>query len=126
MTASVPDLRAIHTLPELLAWRAAQTPEAEAYRHFDPAAGQWTSLSWAQTQERVAYWSRALAASNLPLGARVAILLPNGLDAMSIDQAVLATGCVPVPLHAIDNPGSIAYILQDAQVALLVVAEPQQ
>ncbi|UJB63926.1 long-chain fatty acid--CoA ligase [Acidovorax sp. YS12] len=126
MTASAPDLRTIHTLPELLAWRAAQTPDAEAYRHFDPAAGQWTSLSWAQTRERVARWSRALAASNLPLGARVAILLPNGLDAMSIDQAVLATGCVPVPLHAIDNPGSIAYILQDAQVALLVVAEPQQ
>ena len=91
MTASVPDLRAIHTLPELLAWRAAQTPETEAYRHFDPVAGQWTSLSWAQTRERVACWSRALAASNLPLGARVAILLPNGLDAMSIDQAVLAT-----------------------------------
>jgi long-chain acyl-CoA synthetase len=126
MTHSTLDLRNVQTLPELLAFRAAQTPEREAYRQFDAATGQWTSLTWAQTRERVGRWSRAVAASGLPPGARVAILLPNGLDAMSIDQAVLATGCIPVPLHAIDNPGSIAYILADAEVSLLVVAEPAQ
>ncbi len=126
MTPTPSDLRDVHTLPELLAYRAAQTPEREAYRQFDAATGQWASLTWAQTRERVDRWSRAIAASGLPPGARVAILLPNGIDAMSIDQAVLATGCVPVPLHAIDNPGSIAYILADAEVSLLVVAEPAQ
>ncbi|MBO9676905.1 MAG: long-chain fatty acid--CoA ligase [Acidovorax sp.] len=126
MTPTTPDLRNVHTLPQLLALRAGQTPEREAYRQFDPATSQWTHLTWAQTQEHVGRWSRAIAASGLPQGARVAILLPNGFDAMRIDQAVLAMGCVPVPLHAIDNPGSIAYILADAEVSLLVVAEPAQ
>ncbi|GAD22052.1 long-chain acyl-CoA synthetase [Acidovorax sp. MR-S7] len=126
MTSTLPDLHAVQTLPELLALRARLTPAAEAYRQCDSATGQWTGLTWAQTHERVQQWSRAVAASGLPAGARVAILLPNGLDAMSIDQAVLATGCVPVPLHAIDNPGSIAYILADAEVSLLVVADTAQ
>ena len=126
MTSTLPDLHAVQTLPELLALRARLTPAAEAYRQCDSATGQWTGLTWAQTNERVQQWSRAMAASGLPAGARVAILLPNGLDAMSIDQAVLATGCVPVPLHAIDNPGSIAYILADAEVSLLVVADTAQ
>lgn len=126
MNPTTPDLRSVQTLPQLLAFRAALTPEREAYRACNPSTGQWASLTWAQTQQRVQHWSRAIAASGLPRGARVAILLPNGLDAMSIDQAVLATGCVPVPLHAIDNPGSIAYILADAEVSLLVVADAAQ
>jgi long-chain acyl-CoA synthetase len=123
MTSNSFLLSNVHTLPELLAYRAAQTPDREAYRQFNTASDQWESLTWDQTRERVARWSRALAASGLPQGARVAILLPNGFHAMSIDQAVLATGCVPVPLHAIDNPGSIAYILADAEVSLLVVSD---
>ena len=119
---------AVHaaTLPELLAARIAATPDADAYRQFDPVSGQWQTLSWRATGERVARWRDALAAMDLPRGARVSILLPNGLDAMSIDQACLARAAVPVPLHAIDNPGSIAYILADSEAALLVVQHRAQ
>ncbi|MCJ0763657.1 AMP-dependent synthetase/ligase [Variovorax terrae] len=126
MTSSLTDLRDVQTLPQLLALRAGQSPDAEAYRQFDAASGRWASLSWAQARERIAHWSRAIAASQLPAQAHIAVLLPNGLDAMSIDQAALATGCVPVPLHAIDNPGSIAYILADAEVSLLMVSQAAQ
>lgn len=62
----------------------------------------------------------------LPPTARVAILLPNGLHAMCADQATLATGGVPVPLHAIDNPGSIAYILADCEASMLIVSQAEQ
>ena len=37
-----------------------------------------------------------------------------------MDQAALALGCVPVPLHAIDNPESIAYILGDSGAQILL------
>lgn len=120
------ELDRVQTLPELLAYRAALSPTGEAYREYDPAAQRWLSLDWTQVRERVALWQRALAASGVRHGERVAILLPNGLAAMSIDQAVLAQGAVPVPLHAIDNPGSIAYILSDCEAALLVVAQAEQ
>lgn len=75
----------VQTLPELLAMRVRCTPSGEAYREFDESTNAWKSLSWAETAERVALWSHALCASNLPPGARVAILLPNGFDAMTIE-----------------------------------------
>ena len=75
---------------------------------------------------RVNTWAQALAAMQLPPAARVAILLPNGLHAMCADQATLATGGVPVPLHAIDNPGSIAYILADCEASMLIVSQAAQ
>ena len=36
----------VTTLPQLLRWRVDATPAAEAYRHFDAAAGCWIGKSW--------------------------------------------------------------------------------
>jgi len=126
MSTLTAQLDTLQTLPELLNWRAQATPQAAAYRWFDPVAQVWVNLNWAQAAERVQTWSRALAAMTLPDRARVAILLPNGLDAISLDLSALSRACVPVPLHAIDNPASVAYILADSAVSLLVVASVDQ
>ena len=126
MTSSLPDIGSVQTLPQLLSWRASLTPDAPAFRAFDAASQAWPTWTWAETAAHVARWSRALVALQLPAGARVAILLPNGLDAMCADQATLASNCVPVPLHAIDNPGSIAYILADCEASMLIVGSAQQ
>ncbi|MDR6767112.1 long-chain acyl-CoA synthetase [Acidovorax delafieldii] len=126
MSPTPTDIASVQTLPQLLAYRAARTPQAEAYRAFDSSRQAWASLTWAQTAERVNTWAQALAAMQLPPAARVAILLPNGLHAMCADQATLATGGVPVPLHAIDNPGSIAYILADCEASMLIVSQAEQ
>lgn len=118
--SSSSELAPLRTLAELLAWRIARTPEAEAYRQFDEERGAWDSTSWRQFGERVTRFAGAMAALGLPRGTRVAVILPNGLDAVSVDQAALSLGCVPVPMHAIDNPASIAYILGDSEAELLV------
>ena len=47
MTSFAPDLASVETLPQLLAYRVARTPEAQAYRAFDPATHDWVHLSWA-------------------------------------------------------------------------------
>ena len=119
-------LAQIATLAELFAWRVDQTPEGEAYRQFDVLTGEWISYTWAHMSERIAKWRNALGTLQLFRGARVAILLPNGVDAVCIDQATLALGMVPVPMHAIDNPGSIAYVIQDCDASVLVVASRAQ
>lgn len=126
MAEVLSDLYTLQTLPELLAWRVRLTPHSVAYRHFDAASQSWVALDWAQVAQRVSQWSASLQAMELPRGARVAVLLPNGPDAISIDQATLAQGGAPVPLHAIDNPASIAYILSDSAVSLLVVQSVDQ
>lgn len=125
-TSAATPIDPIQTLPQLLTWRAAQSPEREAYREFDPRTQQWRSLNWAQTLADVQGWQGALATGGVQSGQRVAILLPNGFNAMRIDQATLAQGAVPVPLHAIDNPGSIAYILSDCAASLLMLSQVGQ
>lgn len=47
--------------------------------------------------------------------------MPNGIEHVAMDQAALSRGLVPVPLHAIDNPESTNYILEDSGAKLLLV-----
>ena len=62
MTPSPADIASVCTLPQLLAYRAARTPNSEAYRAFDTTSQAWTSLTWAETAQRVGTWAQALAA----------------------------------------------------------------
>jgi long-chain acyl-CoA synthetase len=48
------------------------------------------------------------------------------LNAVCIDQAALSLSLMPVPLHAIDNPGSIAYILSDCEASVVMVSSLAQ
>ncbi|SDI34098.1 AMP-dependent synthetase/ligase [Paraburkholderia phenazinium] len=120
------DLSTVRTLPALFAWRVALTPETEAYRQYDDITAQWASFTWHDAGERVARLVTLLSGLGLPRGVRIAILLPNGLHAVCLDQAALALGYVPVPMHALDNPTSIAYILNDSDASLLVAASDTQ
>jgi long-chain acyl-CoA synthetase len=121
-----PGLDSVSTLPGLLAWRIAQTPSYEAYRRFDRSSLAWKSYTWQAFGEEVRRWRAALVRENLAKGDRVAILMPNGIAHIAMDQAALACGLVPVPMHALDNPESIAYILRDSAAALLLVASVEQ
>jgi long-chain acyl-CoA synthetase len=114
-------LQEVTTLPELTRWRVASTPAAEAYRHFDVAGGRWVSQSWHEIDAEFERWRRALAAEAFAPGERIAILMPNGIPHIAMDQAALSRGLVPVPMHAVDNPGSIAYILADSGALLLFI-----
>jgi long-chain acyl-CoA synthetase len=110
------------TLASLFRQRIEQTPCNEAYREFDPVTARWVSIPWRQVGARVQRLARAMEGAWIRRGARVGILLPNGLDAVCIDQAALSRACVPVPLHALDNPASIAYILADSAASMLFVS----
>ncbi len=114
------------TLSDLFAWRVQQSPQAHGYLAFDLATQQWIPVTWAAMGARVEGVILALESLALERGARIAILLPNGLDAVSVDQAALALACVPVPMHALDNPASIAYIVADSDAALLVAQSDAQ
>ena len=119
---AIPVPAELGTLAALFAWRVCRSPDGHAYREFDAAEGQWSSFTWAQIATQVRRFQQALADERLDHGARVAILLPNGVTAVCVDQACLAAGLVPVPMHAIDNPASIGYIIDDSDAALLVVS----
>lgn len=108
------------TLPQLLVNSVERYGEREALRQFDKETKSWHSLSYAQLMVRVMEWRRAYAAMNLERGTRIGILMPNSIDHACADQAALANGLVPVPLHAIDTPGANAFILSDSRAKVLV------
>lgn len=114
------DLENFTTLPQLLVNSVERYGEREALRQFDKETKSWHSLSYAQLMVRVMEWRRAYAAMNLERGTRIGILMPNSIDHACADQAALANGLVPVPLHAIDTPGASAFILSDSRAKVLV------
>ena len=108
------------TLPQLLVNSVERYGERAALRQFDKETKSWPSLSYAQLLVRVMEWRRAYAAMNLERGTRIGILMPNSIDHACADQAALANGLVPVPLHAIDTPGASAFLHSDSRAKVLV------
>lgn len=117
------ELDRLDTLPRLFRARVAATPQAPAYRAFDPATQAWRTYRWAEIAAEVERWIAAFTALELPRGARVAILLPNGIHSVCADQAALACALTPVPLHAIDTPGSLGFVLADSEASVLIVGQ---
>lgn len=114
------DLKKCKTLCEFVPLRARQIPQTVALRQYDRKEKAWKDVTYASLDKQITAWRRALEALHLERGARVAILLNNSVDAVLADQAVLANGLIPVPVHAIDTPGSSAFILIDSQSSALI------
>ena len=113
-------LDVLTTLPELLTHHLEKRPDAIAYKAWDAKAKAWRDYSFRFVCEEVERWRHAWAGLGLSRGDRVAMLLPNCMEAVYFDQSVLANALVPVPLHAIDTPRSSAYILRDSSATVLV------
>ena len=110
------------TLPEMLEHTAATWPDRIAYQWFDRATEAWASITWKEFLSAVRRWQKALKASGLKKGDRVAVLLTNSIESLLIDQSVLACGMTPVPMHAIDKPTACALVLTDSGARALVTA----
>ena len=111
----------LRTLCGLFRARVAATPDQIAYRQFDEATGEWLAFNWAQVAAEVLRWQAALTREGLAPGDRVALMLKNCVEWVIFDQAALGLGLVTVPLYLDDRPDNAAYILNHAEVRLLLV-----
>jgi long-chain acyl-CoA synthetase len=114
------------TLPGLFRARVACRPDGAAYRQYARDQGVWRDYTWKDMDRRVVCWRAALAAQGLAQGERVAILLPNGVEWVTFDQAALSLGLVVVPLYTTDTPGNLAYILADSGARVLLAESRDQ
>lgn len=112
------------TLHGLFLERVKRTPDRVAYRYF--ANNAWHDLTWREVRHEVARWQAALSSLNLQAGDRVAIMLRNCPEWLIFDQAALGLGLVVVPLYTVDRPDNIAYILNDAEVKVLLFETAEQ
>ena len=60
-------------------------------------AGEWRSLSWAETAQRVAALSEALRGLGLEKCDRVLLVSENRPEWAIADLAIMAAGCITVP-----------------------------
>jgi long-chain acyl-CoA synthetase len=114
------------TLPGLLRERVKRTPNAVAYRQYEPAGKIWRDYTWQQTADEVARWQAALKRHHLKLGERVAIMLNNRREWMLFEQAALGLGLVVVPLYNHDSAENSAYILDHTETRVLMIKGNEQ
>ncbi len=114
------------TLHGLFLERVKRSPDNCAYRYFDARREAWLSLTWAQTRDRMARWQAALQREGLTPGDRVALMLRNCPEWVMFEQAAMSLGLVAVPLYTVDRPDNAAYIINDAQVKVLLFETGEQ
>ncbi len=114
------------TLGGLFRERVARTPDAVAYRHFDPGSGTWQDTTWAEMQRHVARWQAALGGEGLAPGDRIGIMMRNCREWVMFDQAALGLGLITVPVYADDRGGNVAYIAKDAEVRVLFIGGEEE
>lgn len=114
------------TLPAMFEARFKRSPEASAYSDYDADTGEWHHYSWGETWQRVEVLKRSLQQENLRQGDRIGICHSNCYMWVLTDLAALALGLVVVPLYVDDRAENIAYIINHAEIELLVLETRQQ
>lgn len=114
------------TLHGLFRLRSQYSADATAYRYFDLQQQHWCELSWREMAVQVARWQAAMQTLGLQPGERVALMVCNCPQWVMFEQAALGLGLVVVPLYVNDRPGNVAYILNDANVRLLLLENSTQ
>jgi len=111
----------INNLHELFKARVQRTPDKVAYQFYDNELGEWCPVSWSECNQRVNQIKNSLQMEMLQAGDRVAILSSNSLTWILFEQACLACGFIVVPLYADDRAENICYIVNDAEINLLLL-----
>jgi long-chain acyl-CoA synthetase len=125
-TTDVINLEQANTLFGLFLERQKRSPNHAAFRSYDIDSKSWVDTTWLELAVQIARWQAALKAESLQPGDRVAINLNNCVEWVCFDQAALGLGLVLVPLYPDDRPDNIAYILQDADVKVLLIQNSRQ
>jgi long-chain acyl-CoA synthetase len=111
-----------NNLAQMFLNRVEASGDKEAFRY--PENGDWTSITWKQTSERV----EALAAGLLSLGVeaedRIGIASTTRLEWILADIAVLCAGAATTTVYPSTNAEDTAYILADSE-SKIVFAEDQ-
>ncbi|MFK5914958.1 MAG: long-chain fatty acid--CoA ligase [Woeseiaceae bacterium] len=114
-----------HNLSELFYERVNRSSERVAYRYFDNNEQQWCDLTWQDISEKVRLWHTAFRHEGLVKGDRVAIMMRNSPEWVVFDQAAYSLGLVVVPIYTNDRPDNIRYILEDANVKVFLLEDPE-
>ena len=121
---SLPDTVRERTVPDVLAARAAQTPERIALIAPSLVAAGEVRFSYGGLRRQAGRMASVLAAAGVGEGDRVGILLDNygGAEAHVVYHAAHWLGAINVPLNTRYVRRELAYVLEFIEPAALVFA----
>ena len=108
------------TLCGLLRQTAEAYGDLPAYSDRDGDAA-WQTLTWREFRDQALRLAAGLVKLGLKPGERVALMLPNRMEHVLADQAVLHAGGVPVTFYATLAPDQIRYVAADCDVRIAVL-----
>jgi long-chain acyl-CoA synthetase len=111
------------SIPELLAQRVAEQPDAVAVRF--KRGGIFRELTWKVYREEIRRVAAGLLACGLKPGGRIAIMGDVTIEYLLVDLAATCIGVIPCGIYPTSSPEEVAYILRLVD-ARIFVAEDQE
>ena len=113
-----------NTLPKLLARNAQRFPRQPGMREKD--RGIWKTYSWRECQQHVRGFALGLAANGFGRGDKLAVLGDNCARLYWAQLAAQAMGGMAVPLYQDAIASELAYVLEHAEVSVIVAEDQEQ
>jgi len=114
-------LEVANHLPGLFRERVRRSPETTAYHHYIESEQTWQDFTWQDMAQSVSLWQTAMLREGLNPGDRVGIMLRNCPQWVMFEQAALGLGLVVVPLYTNDRAENLGYIIEDADIQLILI-----
>ena len=108
------------TLCGLLASTAQRRGGEPAYSDRDDG-GPWQTITWEQTRQQALELAAGLIGLGLQPGERVALMLPNRVEHVLADLAVVHAGAVPVTFYPTLAADQVGYIADDCDARIAVL-----
>jgi long-chain acyl-CoA synthetase len=108
------------TLCGLLASAVRRRGGEPAYSDRDDG-GPWQTITWEQTRQRALELAAGLIGLGLRPGERVALMLPNRVEHVLADLAVVHAGAVPVTFYPTLAADQVGYIADDCDARIAVL-----
>ncbi len=105
------------TIPALLAWGADTWGTTELLVQDE------VRLTYADAERQSAAFAAMLLGHGIGKGARVGVLLPNGVEFLVTWLAIVRIGAVAVPISTLSSAAELARILRSSGVSLLVAID---
>ncbi|WP_298013087.1 AMP-binding protein [uncultured Castellaniella sp.] len=112
------------TFPALLMHHAQARGQRPAIREKD--LGIWQTLNWRQVADEVRRIAAGLADLGVAAGEHVAVVGENRPRLYMAMMAAQCLGAIPVPLYQDAVAEEMAFVLQDAEVGVVVVEDQEQ
>ncbi|MEU5841174.1 long-chain fatty acid--CoA ligase [Rhodococcus sp. NPDC047139] len=113
------------SVARLLLDRVAATPDAESFRFPDGADG-WTSVTWAQTGERVQLLAAGLISLGIEAEDRVALASSTRYEWVLADLAVMCAGAATTTVYPTTHAGDVAFIVSDSGSRIVIAEDAGQ